>query len=42
LAIGGINSQMWNNVGGFLDQAVSAFLPGGGGIGSILKSGGGF
>jgi hypothetical protein len=42
LAIGGINSQMWNNAGGFLDQAVSAFLPGGGGIGSILKSGGGF
>jgi hypothetical protein len=39
LAIGGINNQMWNNAGGFLDQAVSAFLPGGGGFGSILKGG---
>lgn len=42
LAIGGINNQMWNNAGGFLDQAVSAFLPGGGGFGSLLKGGGGF
>jgi hypothetical protein len=42
LAIGGINSQMWNNAGSFLDQAVSAFLPGGGGFSSLLKSGGGF
>lgn len=32
LAIGGLNSQMWNNAGGFLDKAVSAFLPGGGGF----------
>jgi uncharacterized membrane protein YebE (DUF533 family) len=39
LAIGGINNQMWNNAGSFLDQAVSAFLPGGGGFGSILKGG---
>jgi hypothetical protein len=39
LAIGGINNQMWNNAGSFLDQAVSAFLPGGGGVGSILKGG---
>jgi hypothetical protein len=30
---------MWNNAGGFLDQAISAFLPGGGGFGSILKGG---
>lgn len=41
LAIGGINNQMWNNAGGFLDQAVSAFLPGGGGFASILGGGGG-
>jgi hypothetical protein len=39
LAIGGINNQMWNNAGSFLDQAISAFLPGGGGFGSILKGG---
>jgi hypothetical protein len=39
LAIGGINAGMWNNAGSFLDQAVSAFLPGGGGFGSILKGG---
>ncbi len=37
LAKGGINSQMWNNAGGFLDSAISAFLPGGGGFGSIFK-----
>lgn len=42
LAIGGINNQMWQNAGGFLDQAVSAFLPGGGGFGGLLKGGGGF
>lgn len=36
LAIGGINSQMWNNAGSFLDQAVTAFLPGGGGAGSLF------
>jgi hypothetical protein len=36
LAVGGINSQMWNNAGGFLDNAVSAFLPGGGGMGSLF------
>lgn len=42
LAKGGINNQMWNSAGGFLDQAVSAFLPGGGGLTSILKGGGGF
>jgi hypothetical protein len=28
LTRGGINSQMWNNVGGFLDQAFSAAVPG--------------
>lgn len=28
----GVNSQMWNNAGGFLDSVVSAFLPGGGGF----------
>jgi hypothetical protein len=33
---------MWNNAGSFLDQAVSAFLPGGGGFASILGGGGGF
>lgn len=44
LAIGGINSQMWNNAGSFLDQAVQAALSagmGGGGsgfnFGSFLK-----
>lgn len=42
LAIGGINSQMWNNAGSFLDQAVSAFLPGGGGLPGLVKGGGGF
>jgi hypothetical protein len=31
LAIGGINAQMWNNAGSFLDQAVSAFYSGPGG-----------
>lgn len=28
----GINAQNWNNVGGFLDNAISSFLPGGGGF----------
>lgn len=37
LAIGGINSQMWNNVGGFLDQAASALMPGGGGMGAMFS-----
>ena len=36
LAIGGINAQNWNNVGGFLDSAVSAFMPGGGGIKALI------
>lgn len=36
LTKGGINSQNWNNAGGFLDSAVSAFLPGGGGFASIF------
>jgi hypothetical protein len=38
LAKGGINNQMWNNAGGFLDSVVSAFMPGGGGMGAALKS----
>lgn len=42
LAIGGINNQMWNNTGGFLDTVVSSFLPGGGGLKSILGGAGGF
>lgn len=44
LAKGGINAGMWNSAGGFLDNAVSAFLPGGGGGAGALKSifGGGF
>lgn len=42
LAIGGINNQMWNNAGSFLDSVVTAFLPGGGGMGSILGGKGGF
>jgi hypothetical protein len=36
LTRGGINAQNWNNAGSFLDDAVSAFLPGGGGFGSIF------
>jgi hypothetical protein len=42
LAIGGINSQMWNNAGSYIDQAVQAAVTagmgGGGGMG--LPSGG--
>lgn len=37
LAKGGINAQMWNNAGGFLDQAISAFMPGGGGMASMFS-----
>jgi hypothetical protein len=44
LAIGGINNQMWNNAGSFLDQAVQAAIGGGMGaggasfnLGSFLK-----
>jgi hypothetical protein len=36
LTRGGITAGMWNSAGGFLDQAVSAFLPGGGGFKSIF------
>lgn len=36
LTKGGINAQNWSNAGGFLDSAVSAFLPGGGGFKSIF------
>lgn len=37
LTRGGINSQMWNNAGSFLDNIVSSFaMPGSGGAGSIL------
>lgn len=42
LAVGGINSQMWNNAGSFLDQAIAAFLPGGGGSFALGGGGGGF
>lgn len=38
LAKAGINAQNWNNAGGLLDSAVSAFLPGGGGFSGMLKS----
>ncbi len=38
LTKGGINSQMWNNAGSFLDSAVSAGLPGGGGGFSFSKA----
>lgn len=39
LTRGGITAQQFNNAGSFLDSAVSAFLPGGGGgIGGALKS----
>lgn len=34
----GINAQNWNNAGSFLDDAISSFLPGGGGgFGSFFK-----
>jgi hypothetical protein len=36
LAKGGINAQNWQNAGSFLDQVASAFMPGGGGFGSII------
>lgn len=32
LTRGGINAQNWNNAGSFLDDAISSFLPGGGGF----------
>jgi len=35
LTRGGINAQMWNNAGGFLDNAVSAFAGGMGGGGGM-------
>ena len=38
LTKGGINASNWNNVGGFLDQAASAAMPGGSGLQSALKS----
>lgn len=39
LTKGGINAANWNNVGGFLDQAASAAIPGGGGsFATALKS----
>lgn len=39
LTKGGINAANWNNVGGFLDQAASAAIPGGGGsFSTALKS----
>lgn len=33
----GINAQNWNNAGSFLDDAISSFLPGGGGMGSFFQ-----
>lgn len=33
----GINAQNWNNAGSFIDSAVSAAIPGGGGFGGFLK-----
>lgn len=41
LAIGGINSRMWQSAGSFLDQAVAAFMPGGGGMASVFGGAGG-
>jgi len=38
LTKGGINAANWNNVGGFLDQAASAAMPGGSGLAGALKS----
>jgi hypothetical protein len=32
----GINAGMWNSAGGFLDNAVKSFLPGGGGWASVF------
>ncbi len=37
LTKGGINAANWNNIGGFLDQAASAGVPGGGGF-SLSKA----
>jgi hypothetical protein len=36
LTRGGLTAGMWNSAGGFLDSAVSAFLPGGGGFKSLF------
>lgn len=38
LTRGRINAQNWQNAGSFLDSAVSAFVPGGSGIGKALGS----
>ena len=42
LARGGINNAMWKSAGSFADQLVSAFMPGGGGMGSLFGGGSGF
>jgi hypothetical protein len=36
LVRGGINAQNWSNAGSFLDNTISSFLPGGGGIWKAL------
>lgn len=36
LAKGGINAANWQNAGGLVDSAVSAFMPGGGGLKSLF------
>jgi hypothetical protein len=36
LAKAGINAQNWNNAGGLVDSAISAFVPGGGGFKSLF------
>lgn len=36
LTRGGISAGIWNNIGGFADNLGKSFLPGGGGIGSVL------
>jgi hypothetical protein len=36
LTRGGLTAGMWNSAGGFLDNAVTAFMPGGGGFKSLF------
>lgn len=36
---GGLAQQNWNNIGAFADQAASAVMPGGAGLGSLFKGG---
>lgn len=36
LTRGGINNQLWNNAGGFLDNVASSFIPGGSILGKLF------